>query len=136
MMPEVHTSVVHLRGHVTAAGLRQHSIVCQRLEIKWEHLDFNQEWESRNPKSFYNSFAILILGLRWTGTSKLDGREAEAQNKAVKLLLLSIQVPPHVRKSPLTKASAASSVVSQKFLYKGTDFFSPFSLEGNSGQWI
>jgi hypothetical protein len=25
----------------------------------------------------------------------------------------------------------AASVVSQKFLYKGTDFFGPFSLEGN-----
>jgi hypothetical protein len=40
-------------------------------------LGFQPRMGIEGPKSFHNSFAILILGLRWTGTSKLDGREGE-----------------------------------------------------------
>jgi len=32
------------------------------LEIKWEHLDFNEDRNRGSRKAFHNCFAILILG--------------------------------------------------------------------------
>ena len=48
------------------------SKLSERLESRRELLDFNYEWESRGSNSFSNSFAILTLGSRRTGRSKLD----------------------------------------------------------------
>jgi hypothetical protein len=39
------------------------------VEGKWKHLDFSHDGNRENAKAFYNWFAILILGSRWTGTS-------------------------------------------------------------------
>jgi hypothetical protein len=45
--------------------------------------------------SFYNCFA---LGSRWTEGRSWTDEKRKAQNNVVKVLLVSIQAPPHVQK--------------------------------------
>ncbi len=87
------------RSYVAAAGLRRHSTVHERLEIKSEVLDFNQEWNRQNPRPFHNCFAIEILG---DDAQVVKNEKRNAQNKVVSTFLPSIQVASdHLWRGPV-----------------------------------
>ena len=67
---------IGLRSHVIAAGLRQHSIVCERGGNQMEEFKFYPQKKKEGSPGIL-LFGILFLGSWMAGTLKLDGREAE-----------------------------------------------------------